>query len=717
MATYSTTDIDSLTDMAIRLERDKLNICMLYGDCQGGKTNGTIAIINNTFTVDIKNDGEVEGNTLVYVGTNANIVATRDQFYDRLCGQGNAYNSRGISEHVDVDNIKTINNIDMIDFTKNAAIVSQHNSICEEKFINKFKRYKNNYSTIIIVGDEADQGQDKGFLGRLAIIQEIYNISEQKRPYIKVVQITATLYNLVKSIEKSKTPANIRKYPLLNQFIDGSYYEFPIIPKANYFGAEQMITLEKFKIINFGKIPDEMTEDEYRELVVFKEISELPDKYKRYGYVIMSRLKANHQRYAKSLLDCGFNVVIVVNSDGVRQGDYPMVYRSTSTQEIKYFNIPWSKIVKMANNGELSEYSNVIGYNREEVYQTSIKSAKNINIIDVINLINFPEDLLEGRLEEYHKYCILNRTVKFPNDMPRNNQARIGLSGCDLFDRGTTLQDPSTDTVFTMGAQLATTKTDSTNGAKDYQRFGRMNGNITSSFNRLDITPIFLTEVSVLENIMTCRKTLVHKFACAKEKVKATFEKGQTENIFKTEGIENVVSEKEYKDIKNQAKKATRDYIKKTATTSSKRASGSGSANSPGNNTEVPKKSAKGKEKASIPSESKREENANSKYEEVKVPIDEKFIENLKRVYNKKTLSLPGKIMRILKEKEKQISIQELHSILQDKYGYESEIEQLKNSLKNGSGISGRNAGFWNYSAVKNDDWVYMPKKIKEYLE
>lgn len=716
-SSYSVYD-GRLTDMAIRLKRNKLNKCFVYGDCQSGKTKVTTSLINNVFEKDIKNDDEVLGYTCVFTMTDC--VAGRNQFCKRI--RGFDCDPIGITNNVNVDNINTIDNIDMLDFTKDVAVVSHNHKTAKKKFLTKLEIYKYNFDCYVIVIDEVDKGQDGSLYDKIAFIQEIYNITEEIMPYIKVIIITATIVNFIEGVCKIHTTSNVANVPLISQFTNGEYSEIPVKKNDNYVGADYFIDNGYFKIIEFGKPPSTMSEQKYKESVVFIQIAKLDFMYKKYAYLILSRLKEDHVRYAKEILKCGFNVSIILNSSGEKVGDYPMYYISTEkTKKIKYFNIPWAKIKKMADNGDLSVYKHRgnISFRAKTIhYDTGINSALDLSIPDIINLIRFPshyfndpDDPIKKKMEI--KYIALKEVIEFPDDVPEDENAYVIGIGGDMYDRGNTLQNPTTDTVFTLGVQISTAKTDSTNGAKDYQRFGRINGNNKQSYVNLGTSPLFLTEEKVLKNILACKNTLDYKFNRVGNVINVLFDEDQVENTFKTYGVDNIISPNERKEHKKQAAKDVKDYTKKHPTPGDDGASGSGI------NDEVPKKSAKGKEKASTPSEPKRDEKIDDKYEEVRVTIDDDFIEKITGFYYQKPgksyISVVGRILNILKNKNDPITFRELY-IEMIKKNYNAKFESLVSNIKLGSSEK-HYKGFWNYCETKNADWIYMPKKIKKYLK
>jgi hypothetical protein len=744
---YSHFDYKKLVLCGIKLRESTLNTCFVFGKCQAGKTRISIRLITNVFEKDHADELESKPDkVLVFVMTNATEKEPQKQYYSRI-----------IEEYSDLDgyfdpkNIQTIDNINRIDFTKNACIVCRHHITDENKFIAKLQDHAENYGRFVVVLDEMEQGQENGVYKRIEFVQKVYDATKAVSPYMKVILSTTTLQNYKASINKIATTANIRKMPILKKFIREPYTLFPVIEDDTYNSIDDFMDGERVILIDSDDpLPNE-TPEQYRERRIYEEINAIPRKNKRYGYAVISNEIKYHTYQCKRVIrDCGFDFSIALNSD--KPGVYNCYYKPIDVErienddQIKMFPICYDKLKRMAERGDLST---MMGYHGH--VSTGINSSTDFDITAIMTSIYYPMQLL-SELNRINKYWCLRSAIKFPKDFPLGDDSCGMLCGGRKFDRGMTYQDPSVNTVFTMGAVLSTSKDeDTTNGAKDAQRHGRMCGRVKQSYENLGITPLFITEKSVLENILICNKGIEEMFKILfphNPEVIERFKQGLPCNLmirnvhkFYPDSLNDRVAKEQKKRVKDYA-----DNLNAETHTAAEEFEGDEEYHEmpddePVNEGEVPDEvpegevpngNAKPDDEAAGPSgsrenddddddendddESASESNDNEQTEltkeqtEVKVDIDDDFIAKLTKHYRRNSKFVP-KALRILKELEKAISIHEFTLEMRE-MGYNEKIGKLLYSIKN---ARNKYLGYWNYS-VAGDGWIFMPNRIKDVL-
>jgi hypothetical protein len=213
---------------------------------------------------------------------------------------------------------------------------------------------------------------------------------------------------------------------------------------------------QRIILIDFNDhLPNE-TSRQYRERRIYEEINAIPRENKRYGYsVIFDEIKYITYQCKRVIRDCGFDFSIAVNSD--RPGIYNCYYKPTNVKrienddQIKMFPICYERLKIMA---DLGEFRTMIG--EDGHVPTGINSSTDFDMADIMTSIYYPKQLLID-LNRLHKYWCLRTAIDFPRDFPLGGDLCGMLCGMKS-DRGMPLQDPSVNTVFTMGAILSTGK-------------------------------------------------------------------------------------------------------------------------------------------------------------------------------------------------------------------------------------------------------------------
>jgi hypothetical protein len=507
-------------------------------------------------------------------------------------------------------------------------------------------------------------------------------------------------------------------------------------------------------LIDFNDpLPNE-TPEQHRERRIYEEINAIPRENKRYCYsVISDEIEYLTYQCKRVIRDCGFDFSIAVNSDN------PLIYdcyykpinaeRIENDDQIKMFSIQYEELKLMANKYELRT---VMGDDRR--VPTGINSSTDFDMVDIMTSIYYPKQLLI-KLNRLHKYRCLRNAIDFPEDFPLGDDSCGMLCGGREFDRSMTFQDPSVNTVFTMGAVFCTSNgEDTTNEARDAQRHGRMFGRFKQSYENFGITPLFITEKSVFGDILICEEEIDKMFEnlmCSNPSVIYLFEQGfrlriKAENIhgsnrrgvreqkrriknyiidFNVETystIDEFEGDEEYHEVPNEVPNGEGEVSNGNGNPDDVPSGSSGSRETDDDDksaSEFNDESASefNDESASeFNDESASESNDDEQNEltekqtKVKVDINDEFKGKLGKHYlgNFKFVS---KSLRLLKELEKAITISEFASKMRE-MGYNENRVKLVHNITNATKAY---AGYWNYS-LAGDGWIFMPNPIKDVL-
>jgi hypothetical protein len=423
-------------------------------------------------------------------------------------------------------------------------------------------------------------------------------------------------------------------------------------------------------------LPNE-TPEQYRERRIYEEINAIPRENKRYCYSVISDDVEYHTYQCKRVIrDCDFDFSIAVNSD--RPGIYNCYYKPIDVErienddQIKMFPICYEKLKIMADLGKL--YIVLVDGCR---VSTGIKSSIDVDMAVIRRSINFScLPLIE--FDMFYKYLGIRIAINFPSDFPLGGDLCGMLCGGRDFDRDMTFQDPSVNNVFTMGAVLSASKgEDTTNGARDAQRHGRMFGRFNQRYENIGMASLFITEKSVFD-----------------------VETHSTADDFE--------SDEEYHEAPNEV---------------------------PHGEGEVPDGNGKPDDVPAGPSGSREpdddyDDETDDDYDDdyddeqieiteehakVTVDIDDEFKAKLSKDYRSDSEFVPI-ALRILKELEKPIKIADFVMEM-GRMGYSESYNKLMRNIKN---AKNKYPGYWNYSYVEDclagHGWIFMPDPIKDVL-
>lgn len=688
--------------MYIGLSRNFVKICTISGKCQAGKTKHAMTLINNAFTKDKKRDmAGLTDKTIVFVMTQGN-KKNEKQFHSRLFDLEN-----GLVENVDPNNIKRIKDIGDIDTSKNAVVVSFHHDTREKKFKDFMERNKDKYGCVVLTIDEVDCGNEAGVEKRIAFVQDIVNITRPILPYIKVITMTATPKNFNSAmVNLYTTPSKVRMYPVLRDFsLRDNTYIYPIVETDEYRDVSQMLAEERIDVIQTEKTRkmSASTFKELRENEVFAKIKAAHHKFKKYAYMLLSLYKKDHVVYADRILEdeTGFNVCMIMNCDG--GDDIDCRYISTANRSIKKITIPMEKIKKQADEGKLARRSYTANNGRTVRRDTGINNSSDISVTDIVSAIFFQLAHLNASNPKKQKLrLLLEKTgISEIDDFPRFEEANVMLIGGKSFDRGSTFQDTNTKCVFTMGIVVSTNQTnDASFGAVNYQRSGRMFGNVSETLSQANIETMYITDKKVLNDMIVNAKlneSIVETLADSIIRAKQYADQGR--NCLVKEKFTNVIPDSVYANVCKVVKRIHDDYIQ--------------NARPNMYNTEVDD-SASETSSTDDDGENVQDEQVELTEEQAKVRVEitDQFRAKMLRHYHSSSSFVP-KALRCLKNFDRPVSLF-VFAVEMSKLGYTT-VDRIRSNAMN-AGEGGQFRGYWNYS-LADEGWIYMPQAIKDLLD
>jgi hypothetical protein len=661
----------TINDIVNRFIQGVMIYFLIYGKCQSGKTATLIATLKIVFAKMIELLNRARRSKILYIHiTQSKSVLAVSQIENRFNDE-----NTGLRNFFDRSNIVSVGQISKGNDKKNMCIVGMLHVATTTKILNFVRKTKNTWGSIVISIDEIDQGQEKGMIKRFDLIKDITEIykNDAQKPYMMTLVITATVANF--SLSFRKMPRHVDDSEYAREFYGNLYrssiHHIAVPHDENYLDPEDMIFHECFRVIDYEtELSGEKKID-----IAFEKLSDLDVKYKQYALINISRQIITHEEYAEKSFECGFNIAIIVNSQETT--GYRMMYLSTDGTK-KSFLIKTKMLKKKADNGQMKMIAVPDIEGDVEMRQTGINSSIDINLIDIVNVL--------AKKGNIAKRLIISQMAEFPADLPR--QRNIALVGCECFDRGNTLQDPSTGLVFTSVIHLDTLKgKDTTHGAKNYQKCGRVNGNIKQVYERLGFQMEYITETKIMKVIMTGSKVIDNLNAIERDETR----------------ILNVVSQRTYDALVERSEVKLVDYMKLYNAEMLSVVSENESVNIPSTSANIP----------TIPEED--DPIVDEKYEKVVVDINEAFIQKIKRHFNNKG-TVVSNILTCLLSKNQPINIDELYKQMIEDYGYNNEKSSIINNLRNGSGKTGVYSGYWNVSESQNHSYVFIPKIIKNIL-
>jgi archaellum biogenesis ATPase FlaH len=427
------------------------NACLIDAPTQSGKTRACLELLEQKVNPC--------SNTLVIFITQANSTSSVDQFMQRASSL-TCIKTKHIfkSTHILPSSFNKNHNIMLVDFW---------NARNTRKILKFVQSSHIVWSEVIVIIDEADQGNLEGVRTRLTFLTELEKVFNRA---IKVVFITATVANLSKQLYQINKDSDLTQSKLLSRLLTSStiehYYANPI---ETYIGASWYYeTPDVWKPLVF---PKECKDIESKNTIILNNLKGLPESNKILTLMAVSNLIEYHNDIAPRILsECGYNVVVKLNN--VNGKNYHVLYKSNG--EIFEWTIPFKELDYAAENGGLGD---------------NIKSKYDYTLSHVLHASIFTDDKCQN---EFYDNII---TFYKPSNFPKKKKVKACLIAGNLANRGISIQNPHIGFVCTSYC-LTDLKDTSSRGAANTQRFGRACGMLFNKYN--DSPPVLIASENIL---------------------------------------------------------------------------------------------------------------------------------------------------------------------------------------------------------------------------
>jgi len=440
----------------------------------------------------------------------------------------------------------------------NAMVVDFWHIVHRRKMLQFLLDTQTRWDRVCIVFDECDQGGTVGFRERLAFADEVDRQAHGTNIDMRLIFITATLANLSKSaLHISKELEEFREGGIVRAVLCEPVVDHHFaVPHASYVGPSWF-----FKTEGVWKVlPSETRreDDDERHEIVLSALAPLPDSAKELCLIVTSTRIEDHMAMGLKALtsDTGFNVSVALNSSA---GDKGYVVRYRTEKGIKEWELPMTKLERMAERGELSATQR-----GNKVIDTGIENKTDLTLAHILQSALFMMTDAQARIEtysvkeEYAKLLCLSHAMvvgmrkskRRPNDYP--TIPRVALIAGHIAGRGITIQNPFID--FTCTSFCLTGRSDSTQrGASNAQRFGRACGACLEAFNRSGRAPILLATEKIMRDALANEAAVLNRVGNAED----------AGNVGDACGLKSLVSQYSWDKIQNE----TRELIAMTKQT------------------------------------------------------------------------------------------------------------------------------------------------------
>lgn len=369
------------------------------------------------------------------------------------------------------------------------------------------------WNTIYIVFDEAEQGGKIGVRSRL---QFINYIQQSTSANIKLVLITATVANLSKQIYTlamdEKTELN---HGLVGDIISKNCVEhYYATPDINYIGPSWFVENNLWRRFELPKLQSKCTRIEImraKQAAIDEALKELSDAQKQLCLVVTTTNKEEQHSMVHNMFDCGFNVVVEVNSDNNK--NYLVHYNKNCA-----WAIPYIEIDALANNKCLNNICQ-----NHTLVKTGIESSSDISLPHVLQASLFGgTDVYMNRIHknvdqaELLKLDVLFQVIssrlpehkRRPHEYPIN--PKVALIAGHIAGRGTTFQSAQLDFLCTSFCFTGTSDI-AQRGASNAQRLGRACGMLGKVFHDKTRLPVLISTKNIMMDAISNERVLKDK--------------------------------------------------------------------------------------------------------------------------------------------------------------------------------------------------------------
>lgn len=443
---------------------------------QGGKTHKCFEVISE----------KIEGfnKSLVLFVTQANSVSSVDQILQR------------VSDHVKLKHFHICRSKNTV-LKDNIIIVDFWNTLNTNRMIEYVQTHNRHYKKLIIVIDEADQGNIIGIRERLNFISNV-ETNAPNTP-IQVIFVTATVANLSKRILQISKQNDFHEYGIVGKILTEAVVEHQFAaPHQSYIGASWFLNNpDVWKELEFTPRDKETeSKDSYirdKENRMLSILNELPEYAKELSLVVSSNRIIDQEILSNNIIErSAYNVSVQLNNSNGK--DLRMKYLSPEKHIIEWV-IPFKQIYKFADRGKLK----------------GIECKEDLTISHILQSTLFMNTHHQSRIEnntdatEFIKLKSISKIINRPDNYPKN--PKVAIIAGTMAGRGITIQNPYIDFVCTSYCFTdISTKTD--RGASNTQRFGRACGLLGDIFIRRENKPIMLSTKEILRAAIANEKSL-----------------------------------------------------------------------------------------------------------------------------------------------------------------------------------------------------------------
>lgn len=412
-------------------------------------------------------------------------------------------------------------------YDANTLIAGYWHSRVRKAMLNALE--KNEWEHVLVVIDEVDQGGQQGCHHRMLFLDKI--AASRKNASLFSVFITATVANLCKSITiVNERHSNEYMTQYMRAIIGGAMLEhYYVIPSENYVGASYFLNSEEatWKLMTFPKKPKKgahqnAADDEngknaknVKEGVIVKNISELEDHHKKLCLVAVSYKRDEHRSLASKLLtECGFNVVVQLNSNASNTKDYVMTYKNESNV-VKKWNVPYVYLETLFKQGK---FANVICPEtgcRTDTVLTELTLSHVLCTCVMMGTKDAKEIKKHVGLSDWRCLMGLYMHISRPSDYP-STDIRCAIVSGNMIGRGITIQSASLG--FVCSAFVFTDTNDKKQrGANNCQRVGRACGLIKEVLMARGNKPVMIATAKVMQDAIANEDVSVKKGSVLKD--------------------------------------------------------------------------------------------------------------------------------------------------------------------------------------------------------
>ena len=434
-------------------------VVLISAYTQAGKTQKTFELLQKKLFPK-------ERNLVLYV-TQANLKAPVIQTMSRA--------QKTLESHIPESNYFT-DDMPNVPVPGSVMLINFWDKDKMKKMIKYTSDHHSLYDTITVIIDEIEQNAVQGVKSRLDFIQQLEDVVENIP--LNVIFVTATVANLSKCIDLIGQDETFVSKGIVKDIITKPIVQHHhVAPSDDYLGMDDIINdSSMYQELVFPKRERGMRKEEYRLLkedTIIQTLKSLPNARKRLPLVATTSRKHEHDRLAKKLVkEADYNIAVKMNSE-TNGKNYIIKYRSTTTNEVKEWELPYKQLCAAAKKGRLA--------------RCNIHGESDFTLLHTLQAALFEDATCFCSIgdESWQKLRMISSffQVLRPDDFPIEDP-RVALVAGNLASRGVTFQDSTIGFVCTSCCFSSNNLDTQQRGASDTQKLGRACGKVMAFFNR-----------------------------------------------------------------------------------------------------------------------------------------------------------------------------------------------------------------------------------------